>query len=82
MHNKGLVDIEKWVFSNFQKCIIISIIKELELNGQINPPWGKSYYEGDLKEAYNEWKAVLTLKALITIDGFERISAKIEDNVN
>lgn len=50
------------------------IIGQLELNGQINPPWGESYYKGDLKEAYNEWIGVLTLKALVTLDRFERIS--------
>jgi len=49
------------------------IIRELESNGRINPPWGQSYYEGDLKEAYNEWIGVLTIKALMTLDGFERI---------
>jgi len=50
------------------------IIRELESNGKINPPWGESYYEGDLKEAYNEWIGVLTLKALISLERFERIS--------
>jgi len=50
------------------------IIRELESNGKINPPWGESYYEGDLKEAYNEWIGVLTLKALITLERFERVS--------
>jgi len=50
------------------------IIRELESNGKINPPWGESYYEGDLKEAYNEWIGVLTLKALISLERFERIT--------
>jgi len=50
------------------------IIRELESNGKINPPWGESYYKEDLKEAYNEWIGVLTLKALITLERFERIS--------
>jgi len=49
------------------------VIEELELNGKMNPPWDKSYYEGDLKQAYNEWIGVLTLKALITLDRFKRI---------
>ncbi|ABR49633.1 conserved hypothetical protein [Alkaliphilus metalliredigens QYMF] len=49
------------------------ILNELESNGKINPPWGESFYEGDLKDAYNEWIGLLTLKALVNLDGFERI---------
>lgn len=49
------------------------LINQLQSNGKINPPWGESYYEGDLKEAYNEWIGVLSLKTLITLDGFNRI---------
>ena len=49
------------------------IINELESNGKINPPWGDSFYKGDLKEAYNEWIGVITLKALVTLDKFSRI---------
>lgn len=49
------------------------LINQLQSNGKINPPWGESYYEGDLKEAYNEWIGVLSLKTLITLDRFNRI---------
>ena len=49
------------------------IINQLELNGKINPPWGDSFYKGDLKEAYNEWIGALTLKALVTLDKSNRI---------
>lgn len=50
------------------------IIRQLELNGKINPPWGKSFYNEDLKEAYDEWIGVLTLKALTILDKFKKIS--------
>ena len=50
------------------------IIKELEVNRKINPPWGESYYIDGLKEAYNEWMGELTFKALITLNRFGRIS--------
>lgn len=49
------------------------LINQLQYNGMINPPWGESYYKEDLKEAYNEWIGVLSLKTLITLDGFNRI---------
>lgn len=39
----------------------------------VNPPWGDSFYQGDLKPAYNEWKGVLTLKILKTLDNYNRI---------
>jgi len=49
------------------------IIKQLECNGKINPPWGESYYSGDLKLAYNEWIGVLTLNSLIILDKYDRV---------
>lgn len=49
------------------------IIKQLETYGKIIPPWGMSFYNEDLKEAYDEWIGVITLKALITLDRFDRI---------
>ncbi|MDT8719684.1 hypothetical protein IAI10_23905 [Clostridium sp. 19966] len=49
------------------------LINQLQSDGKINPPWGDSYYKGDLKEAYNEWIGVLSLKALVTLNGFKRI---------
>ena len=49
------------------------IIKQLESNGRINPPWGESFYMEDLKPAYNEWIGVLTLNALTILDKYERI---------
>jgi hypothetical protein len=39
----------------------------------INPPWGDSFYKGNLSPAYNEWKGVLTLKILKTLDNYNRI---------
>jgi hypothetical protein len=49
------------------------VINQLESHGKILPPWGESFYKGDLKEAYNEWIGVLTLKALITLNRYMRI---------
>lgn len=49
------------------------LIEQLQSNGKINPPWGEDCYKGDLKEAYNEWIGALSLKALITLDRFNRI---------
>lgn len=50
-------------------------IKLLESsNGKlINPPWGDSFYQYDLKPAYNEWMGVLTLKILMVLDNYNRI---------
>lgn len=39
----------------------------------INPPWGDSFYQGSLSPAYNEWKGVLTLKILKSLDNYNRI---------
>lgn len=41
--------------------------------GLINPPWGDSFYQGDLKPAYEEWKGILTLKILKRLDNYNRI---------
>lgn len=49
------------------------LINQLQSHGKIIPPWGESYYSGDLKGAYNEWIGVWSLKALITLDRFNRI---------
>lgn len=49
------------------------LVDSLNSNGKILPPWENSFYQEDLKEAYNEWIGVLTLKALETLDGFGRI---------
>lgn len=50
------------------------IIRQLELDGKINPPWGKSFYNEDLKDAYDEWIGVLTFKDLTILDIFKKIS--------
>ena len=49
------------------------LIDKLNHEGKILPPWGDSFYQEDLKEAYNEWIGVLSLNALMTLDGFGRI---------
>lgn len=49
------------------------IIDEFETHGKINPPWGMSYYNEDLNEAYDEWIGVLTLNSLITLKEFNRL---------
>ena len=48
------------------------IIEQLETHGKINPPWGMSFYNEDLKEAYDEWIGVLTLKALVTLGSIQK----------
>lgn len=49
------------------------IIRQLETDTKINPPWGMSFYNEDLREAYNEWVGVLTFNALLTLDKYNRI---------
>jgi hypothetical protein len=49
------------------------IIKEKTM---IDPPWGDSFYKEGLRLAYEEWKGVLTLDALIALDNFNRILDK------
>ncbi len=39
----------------------------------VKPPWGESFYQTDLKEAYQEWQGNWTLKILITLDNYGRI---------
>ena len=51
----------------------LKIIKEKTM---IDPPWGDSFYTEGLRPAYEEWKGVLTLDALITLNNFNRISDK------
>jgi hypothetical protein len=49
------------------------LIDTLEEEKVITPSWGKVFYERDLEPSWNEWLGVLTLKALITLDRFNRI---------
>ncbi len=49
------------------------VMDELERHGKILPPWGKTYYETDLNQAYPEWIGVLTLKALLSLRRFDRL---------
>ena len=39
----------------------------------VKPPWGKSFYQTDLKEAYQEWQGNWTLNILIKLDRYQRI---------
>lgn len=39
----------------------------------IIPSWGDSFYQGGLQPAYNEWKGVLTLKVLKTLDNYKML---------
>jgi len=39
----------------------------------VKPPWGDSFYQTDLKEAYEEWQGNWTLEILITLDNYGRI---------
>lgn len=49
------------------------LVEQIEKHGKINPPWGESFYLGELKPAYNEWIGVLTLDALIILNNYSRI---------
>lgn len=49
------------------------IIKNINDDGVILPSWGEDFYKGDLKPSWNEWIGVLTLKALIILNKFNRI---------
>lgn len=50
----------------------VGLLEDREGN-LIDPPWGDSYYQGDLKPAYNEWKGALTLEILKTLNNYNRI---------
>lgn len=39
----------------------------------VKPPWGESFYQTDLKEAYQEWQGNWTLEILTTLDNYGRI---------
>ena len=56
-------------------------IKELNEKHMIKPPWGTSFYEGDLRDAYNEWIGVLSLKALIILENFNKIEFEADEVV-
>ena len=49
------------------------ILKQFESDVKITPPWGESFYMGDLEPAYNEWIGELTLKALTILDKYDRL---------
>jgi len=39
----------------------------------VKPPWGKSFYQTELKDAYQEWQGNWTLKILIILNNYNRI---------
>lgn len=49
------------------------IVNQLENDNKIIPPWGESFYKGDLKPAYNEWIGKLTLDVLMILSEYKRI---------
>lgn len=49
------------------------VADQLNSDGKILPPWGESFYTGDFEKAYDEWIGVLSLKALMSLYGFDRI---------
>ncbi|MBS4538591.1 hypothetical protein GOQ27_08955 [Clostridium sp. D2Q-11] len=49
------------------------LIRELEDEGKILPPWGKSFYTDEFRDAYNHWIGILTLKALKKLQNHGRI---------
>jgi len=49
------------------------LVDVIEDNGKINPSWEWNDYKDEWKNAKQEWTGLLTLKALITLDKFNRI---------
>ncbi len=49
------------------------LVDRIEEEGVINPNWEWDQYEGEWDRARQEWTGVLTLKALVALDRFERI---------
>ncbi len=49
------------------------IINQLESKHILEPSWDTSIYEGEMKPAYDEWKGILTLKALKRLDNYDMI---------
>lgn len=47
---------------------------EKNKNTLVKPPWGESFYQTDLKEAYQEWQGNWTLEILITLANYDRIA--------
>lgn len=58
------------------------LVSKMEKKGGWMPPWGDSFYSGELKVAYHEWIGVLTLKALKWLQAYGRIERESnhEDN--
>lgn len=68
---------EKYMFGVEEAKIAENLdfyIELLESKGLIIPPWGDIFYQGDFQPAYNEWKGVLTLKVLKSLDDYGRIA--------
>jgi len=48
-------------------------IKELQTYGKIKPTWSKSFYDGEMSTAWDEWVAIITLRVLLILKSFGRI---------
>jgi len=46
------------------------LIKKLEEEKVLTPNWDTSVYEGDFKQAIDEWKGILTLEVLKVLDNY------------
>lgn len=55
------------------------LVYKMEKKGGWMPPWGDSFYSGELKVAYHEWIGVLTLKALKWLQAYGRIERESND---
>lgn len=55
------------------------MVCKMEKNGGWMPPWGDSFYTGELKVAYHEWIGVLTLKALNWLQAYDRIEEEMKN---
>ncbi|WP_333640115.1 hypothetical protein [Mesotoga prima] len=48
-------------------------INELHTHGKIKPTWSKSFYDGEMSRAWDEWVAIITLRVLLILKSFGRI---------
>jgi hypothetical protein len=58
------------------------LVCKMEKKGGWMPPWGDSFYSGELKVAYHEWIGVLTLKALKWLKAYGRIERENNNEDN
>ncbi|PNS39559.1 hypothetical protein [Mesotoga sp. B105.6.4] len=48
-------------------------IREFQTHGKVKPTWSKSFYDGEMAKSWDEWVAIITLRALTVLKSFGRI---------